>query len=301
MFFLLSALCDLSKTKHSLNSQNFRTFLVFAQLNEPLKNFQYHSVRPVGTVNTAAFDNLVKLSAIARAENIWFHVDGAFGSLVILCPQRRYLVDGINQADSLAFDFHKWLHCPYDAGCVLIRDRAHLQSTFAVHETYLAKTIRDFARDDVWFCHLGPELSRSFRALKVWFTLKEHGTVKLGQKIAENCEQAQYLASLLEKNADVIRVFRPISLNIVNFRLEPKELDTTDHEQIDLFNADLTQDIQVSGVAIPSTTRIRNRLYIRVCIVSHRCIRDDFDIFVQSLLKLSQRRIANIQLAKSCK
>lgn len=252
-------------------------------------------------MNTAAFDNIAELSTIARTENIWFHVDGAFGSLVILCPQLRHLMNGINQADSLAFDFHKWLHCSYDAGCVLVRNSAHLQSTFAAHENYLTKTIRDFAHDDLWFCHLGPELSRSFRALKVWFTLREHGIVKLGQKIADNCEQAQYLASLLEKHADIIRIIRPISLNIVNFRFEPKELDLTDHELIDLFNADLTQDIQVSGVAIPSTTRIGNRLYMRICIVSHRCVREDFDIFVESLLVLSQRRLANIQEAKSTK
>ncbi|CAF1474923.1 unnamed protein product [Adineta ricciae] len=140
-------------------------------------------VGKAGTVNTAAFDNLVELSAIRRAENIW------------LC--------------------------------------SHLQSTFGVHQTYLMKTIRDFAPDDLWFCGLGPELSRSFRALKVWFTFKEHGIDKLGQKIADNCEQAQYFARLLEKHADIIHVLRPITLNTVNFRVIPKELDGDDHEIID--------------------------------------------------------------------
>jgi len=194
----------------------------------------------------------------------------------------------------LAFDFHKWLHCPYDAGCVLIRDGNDLLSTFSVHQSYLAHTERGCAGDKPWFCDLGTELSRSFRALKVWFTLKEHGTIKLGQKIADNCQQAQYLASLLEKYEYFIRIIRPVTLNIVNFRLEPKELDKYDDRFIDVFNNELLSDIQISGVAVASTTRIHGRLYIRVCIVSHRSTLEDFDIFVDNLLSLYHIRLANL-------
>jgi len=194
----------------------------------------------------------------------------------------------------LAFDFHKWLHCPYDAGCVLIRDGTDLLSTFSVHQSYLAHTERGCAGDKPWFCDLGTELSRSFRALKVWFTLKEHGTIKLGQKIADNCQQAQYLASSLEKYEYFIRIIRPVTLNIVNFRLEPKELDKYDDRFIDVFNNELLSDIQISGVAVASTTRIYGRLYIRVCIVSHRSTLEDFDIFVDNLLSLYHIRLANL-------
>lgn len=218
-------------------------------------------------------------------------MDGAFGSLVILDPQRRHLVDGIEHADSLAFDFHKWLHCPYDAGCVLIRDGRHLIDTFSVHQSYLANTERGCAGDKPWFCDLGTELSRSFRALKVWVTLKEHGIVRLGQKIADNCEQAQYLASLLEKHPALIRVHRPVSLNIVNFRLEPTELQKFGDEYLDTFNNDVLADVQISGVAVASTTRIHARLYIRVCIVSHRCTWKDFDLFVDQLLSMHEIRL----------
>ena len=251
----------------------------------------------LGTVNTGAFDNLFELSSIARAENMWFHVDGAFGSLIILDPERRHLVRGIEQADSLAFDFHKWLHCPYAVGCVLIRDGTHLLSTFSVHQSYLANTERGCAGDKPWFCDLGMELSRSFHALKVWFTLKEHGTIKLGQKIAENCQQAQYLVSLLEKYEDFIRIIRPITLNIVNFRLEPEELKNFNDEFVDTFNNELVADIQLSGIAVPSTTRIYNRLCIRVCIVSHRSTMEDFDIFVDNLLSLYRIRLKNLSQA----
>jgi aromatic-L-amino-acid decarboxylase len=120
---------------------------------------------------------------------MWLHADGAFGSLIILDPQRRHYVNGIDQVDSLAFDFHKWLHCPYDVGCVLVRDVAHLESTFSHPQSYLKLTERGGGGNEPRFCDMGPELTRSFRALKVWLTLKEHGIMKLGQKIADNCEQ----------------------------------------------------------------------------------------------------------------
>lgn len=247
----------------------------------------------LGTVNTGAFDNLAELSSIARAENMWFHVDGAFGSLVILDPERRHLVQGIEQADSLGFDFHKWLHCPYDAGCVLIRDGNHLLSTFSVHQSYLADTERGCAGDKPWFCDLGTELSRQFRALKVWFTLKEHGTIKLGQKIADNCKQAQYLASLLAPYEHFIDVIRPVTLNIVNFRCEPEELDKSNIALIDEFNNELLSEIQISGIAVASTTHIHGKLFIRVCIVSHRAVLDDFDIFVDTVIKFCHMRLVN--------
>ncbi|CAF2371648.1 unnamed protein product [Rotaria sp. Silwood2] len=288
-----------SKAMH-LISVDDKFCIKIDELKKTIENDRKNGLTPfciignAGTVNTGAFDNLVELSLIARKENMWFHIDGAFGGLVVLDPERRHLVQGIEHADSLAFDFHKWLHCPYDAGCVLIRDGTHLLSTFSVHQSYLANTERGCAGDKPWYCDLGTELSRPFRALKVWFTLKEHGTIKLGQKIADNCRQAQYLASLLGKYEDFIRISYPITLNIVNFRLEPKELDTSNTELIDVFNNELLADIQLSGIAVASTTRIYGQLYIRVCIVSHRCILEDFDIFVDNLLKFSRIRLQSL-------
>jgi len=151
----------------------------------------------LGTVSTGAFDDLAALSAVAKENNIWFHVDGAFGSFVVLDPSRQSLIVGLSEADSLAFDFHKWLHAPYAAGCVLLREIAMLHATFSSSRNYLVSTKRGFAGDNPWFCEMGIELSRPCRALKVWFTLKEHGVTKLGQSIAANCDHAQYLADLL--------------------------------------------------------------------------------------------------------
>ena len=167
-------------------------------------------------------------------------------------------------------------------------------STFSVHQSYLNDTERGCAGDNPWYCELGIELSRSFRALKVWVTLKEHGFKKLGQKIADNCEQAQYLASLLKKHEDFIHVINPVTLNIVNLRIDPKELKKFRDEFIDDFNNEILSDIQLSGIAVASTTRIYKRLYIRVCINSHRSIREDFDIFVDNLLSLYRIRLQNL-------
>ncbi|CAF2732089.1 unnamed protein product [Rotaria sp. Silwood2] len=225
---------------------------------------------------------------------MWLHVDGAFGSLVILDPKRRHLVSGIDQSDSLAFDFHKWLHVPYESGCVLVRDPNLLLQTFSANQSYLLKFERGITGDAPWPNSLGPEMSRSFRALKVWFTLKEHGMKKLGEKIAENCEQAQYLVSLLEKHNSFVRIARPVVLSIVNFRFEPNELSKANPEVIDDFNNELMADIQVSGVAAPSTTRIAQRLYIRVAITSHRCNLQDFDLFVETLMKFYHSRLRSI-------
>ena len=244
-------------------------------------------------MNTGAFDDLVELGKLARNENIWFHVDGAFGALIILDPERRHLVNGIEKADSLAFDFHKWLHCPYDAGCVLVREETDLLSTFSLSQSYLAGGDRGCAIDKPWFCELGPELSRCFRALKVWCTLKEHGIIRLGKKIADNCQQAQYLGSLLAQHETIIQTIRPIKLNIVNFRFESEQLKSQmSNELIDQFNSDLLADLQISGRAVASTTRINERLYIRVSITSHRCILKDFDDFLSDLMCLYQSRIA---------
>ena len=154
---------------------------------------------------------------------------------------------------------------------------------------------KDSTEDALPFTQLSPDLSRSSRALKVWFTLQEHGTLKIGKKIADNCDQAQYFLSLLEKSNHTIDIIRPVTLNIVNFRFEPAELDTTNYELIDNFNINLADDMQLSGVAFPSTSRIRDRSYIRVCIVSHRSTHEDVDIFVETLLKLYEIRLAKSQ------
>jgi aromatic-L-amino-acid/L-tryptophan decarboxylase len=147
-------------------------------------------VGAAGTVNTGAIDDLDALARLCRGQGLWFHVDAAFGGLAVLVPEVAPRLAGIDQADSLAFDFHKWLHVPYDAGCVLVRRGDLHRAAFAMSPDYLRRDARGLAGGDPWFCDYGPELSRGFRALKVWFALKEHGARRFGAMIERNCDQA---------------------------------------------------------------------------------------------------------------
>ena len=235
-------------------------------------------IATAGTVNTGASDDIAALADFCRAEDLWLHVDGAFGALTILCPELAPRLAGIEWADSLAFDFHKWLHVPYDAGCLLIRDEQTLLDTFADRAPYLASDAA-LAGGEIWPCDLGLELSRGFRALKVWFTIQEHGTHALGAAIARNCTQAQNLAARLAK-LPAIRLMAPVPLQIVCARYEPQGLDET---ATDALNAELVATLQRRGIAAPSTCRIDGRLCIRVNITNHRTSDADLTLVVEAI------------------
>ena len=243
-----------------------------------------------GTVNTGAIDDLNELASLCAAEKIWFHVDGAFGALCVLSEQLRSLVRGIDRADSIAFDFHKWMHVPYDAGCVLVRDGELHRATFSMRPSYLGTLPRGLAGGDYWPCDFGPELSRGFRALKIWFALKEHGTRRFGQLIAQNCSQARYLAERIGAEPE-LELLAPVSLNIVCFRYGVCGVDEC---RLDRLNEDLVEDLQESGVAAPSTTRLGGRLAIRVNITNHRCRRADLDLLVSAVLTGGRARKAQL-------
>jgi aromatic-L-amino-acid/L-tryptophan decarboxylase len=240
-----------------------------------------------GTVNTGAIDNLAILAGICESEGLWFHVDAAFGALCTLSHSLSPLVRGIERSDSIAFDFHKWMYVQYDAGCVLVRDGELHKRAFATRPDYLQHSDRGLAGGGEWFTDLGPELSRSFRALKIWFALKEHGTKRLGKMIEKNCQQAKYLAQLVEANPPLELLVHP-TLNIVCFRYRAAGLED---EELDRLNRDIVADLQERGIAAPSTTRVNGKLAIRVAITNHRSKREDFDLLVDSLIAVADERI----------
>jgi glutamate/tyrosine decarboxylase-like PLP-dependent enzyme len=243
-------------------------------------------VGSAGTVNTGAIDNLEALAQLCAEEDLWFHVDGAFGALAVLSDWLRPLLKGIERADSVAFDFHKWAHVQYDAACVLIRNAELQHAAYSMRPAYLRHLSRGLGAGEMWPCDLGPELSRSFRALKIWFAFKEHGAHKLGLAIERNCQQAQYLARRVEREPE-LELLAPCSLNIVCFRvLAPGMNDTF----VDTLNEEIVADVQESGIAVPSTSRIRGRLAIRANITNHRTQFNDLDIFVDAVLKAAHAR-----------
>ncbi len=236
-----------------------------------------------GTVDTGAIDDLAALADLAAAEDLWLHVDGAFGALAILSPELAPRLAGIERADSLAFDFHKWAHVPYDAGCVLVRDGDLMRATFATEPPYLARYERGAGAGAPWFADYGIDLSRGFRALKIWFTLREQGRDRLGAAILKNCRQAAALARAIGR-ANELELMAPVALDIVCFRHcglpEP---------QRDALNKAIVVAVQESGVAVPSSTLIDGKLAIRVNLTNHRTTGADVALLLDSVRREGAR------------
>jgi aromatic-L-amino-acid decarboxylase len=229
-------------------------------------------VGSAGTVDTGAIDDLAGIADLCRREHVWFHVDGAYGALAKLAPDLAPRLAGIERSDSLAFDFHKWGQVPYDAGFILVRDGVLHKNAFASPAAYLKRVERGLAGGSPWPCDFGPDLSRGFRALKTWFTLKVYGTDALGAVISRTCELARYLETRIAE-APELELMAPVELNIVCFRYRA--------EQSDQVNEKIVVDLQESGIVAPSTTTIEGRVAIRA-IVNHRTGRAEIDALVDS-------------------
>ena len=239
-----------------------------------------------GTVDVGAIDQLAALAEIAHRERIWFHVDGAFGALGMLAPDIAPRLRGIELADSIAFDFHKWGQVPYDAGFVLVRDGALHCSTFASPAAYLKREARGLAAGSPWPCDFGPDLSRGFRALKAWFTIKVYGPEKLGRVISNTCALARYLKQRIEATP-ALELLAPVALNIVCFRYRCEDADRV--------NADILVALQESGIAAPSSTTIDGHFAIRAAIVNHRTNMSDIDALINATIKFGEIHIAHRQ------
>lgn len=241
-------------------------------------------VGTAGTVNTGSTDPLAELSAIAKAEGLWFHVDGAFGALARLSPAHAARFAAIELADSLAFDFHKWLHVNYDAGCVLIREEAHHRHAFSDRPDYLKGSERGLAAGNPWPVEYGPELSRGFRGLKVWSQIAGFGTTRLGEMIARNCAQADYLSAKVAADPR-FDLLAPTRLNICCLRYHPPGLDDP---VLDALNEEIVVYLQESGLAAPSTTRLKDVTAIRINLTNHRTRRSDLDLLLTEIVRIGE-------------
>ena len=250
-------------------------------------------VGTAGAVNVGAIDDLEALADIAQAEQLWLHIDGAFGAMGVLCDHLRPRLSGIKRADSLAFDFHKWLHVNYDAGFILMRSEELHRRAFSERPEYLKGSERGLAAGNPWPVEYGPELSRGFRALKIWTQLAEHGTDKLGALIAQNCEQAAYLKTLVDAHPRM-EVVAPVAMNICCFRYLAPEQDT---QALDRLNDEIVVQLQIQGLAAPSTTLVGGRNAIRVNITNHRTTRADLDMLVREIDRIGQALVPAPSLA----
>ena len=200
------------------------------------------------------------------AETIGTHVDGAIGGLLGLSSLHRALVAGIERADSIACDLHKWLQVPFEAGCVLVRDRHLHRGTFALTPEYLEHAERGIASGALWFSEYGIQLTRGFRALKVWLSVKEHGAARYGALIDRTIEQAHRLARLVAA-ADDLELMAPVVTNIVCFRYRSGGLDDT---ALNTLNEELMIRLHESGLAAPSYTTLEGRYCLRAALANHR-------------------------------
>jgi aromatic-L-amino-acid/L-tryptophan decarboxylase len=248
-------------------------------------------VATVGTVQTGASDDLTALADLAAREGLWLHVDGAFGAMAALSDvaEAKAAVRGLDRADSVAFDLHKWGYMPFDVAMLLTRDDADLTATFQNQAPYLTAMPGGLsASGGIYFNDRGIELTRSFRALKVWMTLRAQGSDLLGQHIGRNIAQAQYLAGLVAKEPE-LELLAPVPLNIVNLRFRAPNLDT---DALNALNRQILVRLQEDGIAVPSGTVIRGQYAIRVAITNHRSRDEDFDLLVRETLRLGRELLA---------
>lgn len=244
-----------------------------------------------GTVNTGAIDDLDAIATICQEFGLWFHVDGAFGALAKLTEEYANQLKAIEIADSVAFDFHKWMYVNYEVGCLLVKDREKHRAAFAYSPNYLTIHERGLAAGPESLNNYGLELSRGFKALKVWMSLKEHGIDKYRRMIRQNIAQCFYLASLIEKTEN-LELMAPVSMNIVCYRFNPGGMSD---EVLNSMNKEILMQLQEQGIAAPSSTILNGNYVIRVANVNHRSTKADFEALVaatvqlgKNLLKLTQ-------------
>jgi len=262
--------------RHQMNLEDLQSAIAVDQAAGAIP---FCIVGTSGTVDVGAIDDLAGIATIARREKIWFHVDGACGALGMLSPQIAGKLQGIEQADSIALDFHKWGQVPYDAGFILIRDSRVHHDTFASPAAYLRRENRGMAAGSPWPCDFGPDLSRSFKALKVWFTLKVYGADRLGRMMDRTCELASYLARRVTENPE-LELLAPVTLNIGAFRYRSQAADSV--------NAEIVIAIQESGIAAPSSTIIDGHFAIRAAIFNHRTTEQEIDSLVEATLRFGR-------------
>jgi glutamate/tyrosine decarboxylase-like PLP-dependent enzyme len=239
-------------------------------------------IATAATVNTGATDDLDALADFCRREEIWLHIDGAFGALLRLSEKLRPLVSGLERADSVAFDLHKWGYLPFECACVLVRDPEIHRDTFSTRASYLEEAARGVIAGGLPFAERGLDLTRGFKALKVWLSFKAHGTRAIGRIIEQNVEQSSYLVSLINDHPD-LELLAPAPLNIVCFRYRPAGYG---EGELNSINKEILIRIQESGVAIPSSTVLEGRYALRCANVNHRSRRSDFSLLIDAVLRI---------------
>ncbi|HET7587881.1 MAG TPA: aminotransferase class I/II-fold pyridoxal phosphate-dependent enzyme [Gammaproteobacteria bacterium] len=239
-------------------------------------------VANAGTTNTGAIDPLPQLARLCRQENLWLHADGAFGAAAAVSERGRQALEGLDQVDSLSIDPHKWLFQPFEIGCVLVRERHWLREAFHVLPDYMQDTRAE--EETVNLGEYGPQLTRSFRALKLWMTLRIFGREALAAAIERGFELAEQAERQLtaKENWDIVS---PAQMAMVAFRYAPPDVAP---EQADALNAEIVRRLSADGYAMLSSTRLNGRIALRLCTINPRTSDDDIAGTIRRLAEIAR-------------
>lgn len=229
-----------------------------------------------GTTNTGAVDPLPDLHAVCAAEGLWFHVDGAYGGFAAVAERGRKLLPGLDLADSVTLDPHKWLWTPMGVGCVLVRRRQELAEAFAGHGAYL----QDLPEDEINFLDQGPELSRPARVLSAWMVIRATGREELARQVEDDLDLARYVARELAADERFELVDEP-QLSIVAFRHRARPGESEEGRAAR--DRDLMERTLEDGRCMLSTTVTGGRTALRLVVMNHRTTRADLDITLQAV------------------
>ena len=253
---------------------------IVADLHEGFRPFCV--VGSAGTVNTGVVDPLSEIARVAAEFYLWFHVDGAYGAPGVLDERKKDLFAGLERADSVSLDPHKWLYVPVDAGCLLFRDPAAAMAAFSTEDADYIKTHGYSDEEAFAFWDYSVELSRRFRALKVWLTLQYYGSRRLAEAISDDISLAAYLGKIIS-DADDFELLAPVELSICCFRYVP--VSGVNDEELDRLNATIMERVQKGGQAYISNATVSGRFALRACITNFRTTKSDIDQTVAAIRK----------------
>lgn len=250
-------------------------------------------VGQVGSINVGVIDPLEEIARICKERNIWFHADGACGAVGAMLPEKKSQYRGLELADSVTLDPHKWLYIPYDCGCVLVRDAEKLRRAFSLQAPYLRGTLPT-KYTGMYYLDYGPEMSRSFKALKVWMSLKHFGVEGYRKLLSQNVKCVEYLDQLVRASRDFKALHKP-NLLMYSFQyapvglMEKLGLETQElNERLDTLNQQIMDEIKLSGMAFIMSSKIHNRIVIRLSICSHRTTPGDIDVVFSKIKEIGE-------------
>jgi glutamate/tyrosine decarboxylase-like PLP-dependent enzyme len=262
-----------------------------------LGDFPLCVVAQVGSINVGAIDPLDRIADICQERGVWLHADGACGAVGAMLPEMAEAYVGLDRADSITLDPHKWLYIPYECGCLLVRDKEKLRRAFSMTAPYLRGTLpTEYAGLD--YFEYGPQMSRGFKALKLWMTLKHFGVEGYRTLLRQNIQCARYLDELVRESDDFEALHTPI-LYIYSFRYSPPEMEPDPsasaaergqaEERLDELNQSIADAIQLSGEAFIMTSQVRDRVVLRLSICSHRTRLQDIKRVFETLRELGEQ------------